>query len=173
MTDSPAPAPEAPIATHQTEDPVTLAEWRIITLTYAGLVPFIGFLIGLFALDQDRFGGLMAEALQVWSALIVAFLGGTYWGVALRDVQRAPRATPMFHGMSVVAPMIALLATLLPAGAPAFILLALLFLSQLELDRQLVRMFGVIEWYWPMRIWAVALVVIMLIIAAIHDLSLA
>ena len=55
---------------------------RANRLAWAGLLPFIGLTaLAIFTLWQD----LMVHAFLVYSAVILSFLGGIHWGLAMRE----------------------------------------------------------------------------------------
>jgi hypothetical protein len=54
-----------------------------------GLLPFVAGAAGLWSLPLE-WAGLAATALLTYAAVIVSFLGGIHWGLAMRQ-QRAPR----------------------------------------------------------------------------------
>lgn len=58
-------------------------------LGVGGLLPFLLGAAGLWALSLE-WAGLAATALLTYAAVIVSFLGGIHWGLAMRQ-QRAPR----------------------------------------------------------------------------------
>jgi hypothetical protein len=58
-------------------------------LGLAGLLPFVLGAAGVWLLNLD-WSALAATALLTYAAVIVSFLGGIHWGLAMRQV-RAPR----------------------------------------------------------------------------------
>jgi len=51
----------------------------MLTLGYAGLLPFYGFLLGIWLL-QDWPAAVSVQGFVVYSLAILSFLGGTLWG---------------------------------------------------------------------------------------------
>ena len=52
-------------------------------LGYAGLIPFIGFTVGLFALSNPSFIAACATMQVVYAGLIASFLAGMHWSHGL------------------------------------------------------------------------------------------
>jgi hypothetical protein len=57
-----------------------LARW----LGFGGLIPFIGLTV-VVVTDYQGWGDLSGQALRVYAALVLSFLGGVSWGIALRE----------------------------------------------------------------------------------------
>jgi hypothetical protein len=68
-----------------------LPPW-MATLGYAGLVPFAACAVLLLAVPEAGLRSLVERALLGYGAVILSFLGGVHWGLALRgDPGRGPR----------------------------------------------------------------------------------
>ncbi|HQT42886.1 MAG TPA: DUF3429 domain-containing protein [Halothiobacillus sp.] len=97
---------------------------RVYFLGVAGLLPFIGLTVATWFGPAEWHAPLI-HALAVYAALIISFLGGVHWGVALSRPEHARQ-----HMLLGVAPaMLAWGAVLLPwsiLALSAFILLLLL-----------------------------------------------
>ena len=67
-------------------------------LTLAGFVPFAALAIAAFVLEiDDPYSGLAVEGLRTYGAVILSFLGGIRWGLALRHKDgEAPALTLAF-----------------------------------------------------------------------------
>lgn len=61
----------------------THAPWPALALGGAGLLPFIALTAALYGGWADA--GALARALLVYGAVILSFLGGTWWGLALNE----------------------------------------------------------------------------------------
>jgi hypothetical protein len=70
-------------------------------LTFAGAVPFLVATATLFA-DQAHVRVPAIAALVTYSAVILSFLGGIEWGLALRDEVGTERTRAMALGLSAV-----------------------------------------------------------------------
>ena len=68
-----------------------LPSW-MAALGYAGLIPFAACAVLLLALPEAGMRSLCERALLGYGAVILSFLGGVHWGLALRgDPGRGPR----------------------------------------------------------------------------------
>ncbi len=114
-------------------------------LGYAGLIPFVTGAACVWAARATPSGAFAAVALAAYAATIVAFLGGVYWGIALRDGGR-DRVTLVW---GVATQLAAWLALLLPSR-PALVVLALLLAACFMFDRRMYGRIGLAEWL-PMR----------------------
>lgn len=101
-------------------------------LGYGGLIPFAFFGAGVW-MAQPEWQAFALEALALYGAVILAFLGATHWGIYLADRQHrvGPLAAPVW---AVVPSILAWLAVLQPLPE-ALMTLAALFLGVLWVDR--------------------------------------
>ena len=110
-------------------------------LAQLGLVPFgLGALLvwaGL-APELHRF---VTQALSVYAAVIISFLGGMHWGLAMRH--SAPPAKLFIWG--VVPPLVAWPAVLMPPYA-GLVVHGVLLLVCYGVDRRIYPMLGVGSW---------------------------
>lgn len=116
-------------------------------LGLAGALPFVALALVLWWLSEPR-GQWALQALIAYGAVILSFLGGIHWGLALRD---APEDGHAFV-ISVIPSLLAWTALLLPHTF-ALSLLAVCFVGQLALDLRL----HVARWF---RLLRVALTVV-------------
>ncbi len=100
-------------------------------LGLAGALPFV-VLAALLWWQADGEHALALTALTGYGAIILSFLGGIHWGLALRNADADPRD----FIISVIPSLLAWVALLLPA-IPALTILAACFLGQLALDWRL------------------------------------
>ena len=128
LTAPPAPGP-APALT-----PTALR------LGYAGLLPFVAgaMLVWLVRPDARPYTLL---ALSAYAAVIVSFLGGIHWGLALR----LPEPPPVLLGWGVVPSLVAWLAVMMPASSGLVVLGAML-LACYAVDRRLYPVYGAAHW---------------------------
>lgn len=122
-----APAPAAP---------PPLAQW----LGYAGLLPFAGGALIVWLVRAEALP-FAAQALSAYAALIVSFLGGIHWGLALR--QPAPSARLLTWG--VVPSLVAWMAVMMPASS-GLVLSGAMLLATWAVDRQTYPGLGVAHW---------------------------
>ncbi|RUT28550.1 DUF3429 domain-containing protein [Arsenicitalea aurantiaca] len=139
MTD--APSPTMPMASRQT---------IALILTAAGALPFLAGLV-----DVALLGGQWLQAIQVYGAVIAAFICGIHWGAAMFAPERmAPRLLILSNFLA----LLAWLSALLPPTA-GFLSLAAVFGSLLLVDRHLFRAGLWPDWFWTLRIAISALVI--------------
>ena len=111
-----------------------------LRLGYAGLLPFAlgALLVWLVRADAHPYVTL---ALSAYAAVIVSFLGGIHWGLALRQAE--PPAHLLLWG--IVPSLVAWLAVMMPPAAGLVILGAML-VACYAVDRRLYAEQGVAHW---------------------------
>lgn len=127
-------------------------------LGLAGLLPFV--LGALATLDGGWLGRLAPAALTGYAAVILSFMGGVHWGLAMA----AERPSWARYGASVV-PALLGWAALLLGGTVAFLLLAASFASLLAYDLGAVRAGEAPDWYPRLR-WPLTIVVVLCLVLA-------
>ncbi|WP_018149182.1 DUF3429 domain-containing protein [Henriciella marina] len=132
-----------------------------IALTAGGAIPFVGLAIAIAVLDPPT-NSTAALWLQTYAAIILSFLGGIRWGLALAQ----PGTRPFTYALSVC-PSLAGWAILPPAiilvpSPNWFLAYAGLFAVQLVWD---LRSREMPSGFKPVRLW-VSLVVIAALIGA-------
>ena len=136
---SPA-APAAPVARYV--DPLSdTARW----LGHLGLAPF---LLGALLIWVSVWAGLapdlhefVTKSLSAYSGLIVSFLGGIHWGLALR--MTAPPPTLFIWG--VVPSLVAWLAVMMPPYA-GLVVHGVMLLVCYAVDRRIYPVQGAAQW---------------------------
>ena len=111
-----------------------------LRLGYAGLLPFLAG-AGLVWLVRPEVHPYVALALSGYAAVILSFLGGIHWGLAMREP--APPLPWLVWG--VVPSLVAWLAMLMPANA-GLVVLGLALLGCYAVDRRLYPAQGVAHW---------------------------
>jgi len=111
-----------------------------LRLGYAGLVPFVAG-VGLVWLVRPDVHPYVALGLSAYAAVIVSFLGGLHWGIAMRE--SAPEPTLFVWG--VLPSLVAWFAVLMPAGAGLVIHGAMLVAGYL-VDRRVYPRHGLSGW---------------------------
>jgi hypothetical protein len=109
-------------------------------LGYAGLLPFVGGAV-LVWLVQGEAHVYAAMALAAYAALIVSFLGGIHWGLAMR--QPEPPTGTLVWG--VVPSLVAWPAVVMPAYA-GLVLLGLMLVVSYAVDRRSYPALGAASW---------------------------
>jgi hypothetical protein len=100
----------------------SIARW----LGFCGLLPFIGLTL-LVLTDYLGWGPVAGDALRVYAALILSFLGGVSWGIALRGQQES------LYSLSMI-PFFGAWAALLAAGVFSYGLLMAAFVAAHVID---------------------------------------
>ncbi len=113
---------------------------RALALGYAGLMPFVGG-AALLWLVRPELQPWVEAALTAYAAVIVSFLGGIHWGLALR--QAAPPAALLAWG--VVPSLVAWVAVLMAPQA-GLVLLGSMLLLCYAVDRRLYPAQGLGDW---------------------------
>jgi Protein of unknown function (DUF3429) len=107
----------------------------------AGLLPFgAGALLVWLVSDQEAHG-FVAQALSVYAALILSFLGGIHWGLAFRHEQPP---TPLLV-WGVLPSLLAWPAVLMPPWS-GLVVHGVLLLAYYAVDRRLYPAEGVARW---------------------------
>ena len=113
-------------------------------LAYAGLLPFVLGALLVWAVRADV-QGYVALALSAYAAVVLSFLGGIHWGLAMRQPQPAPPRLTRGLVWGVVPALVAWPAALMPPDAGLVILGAMLIVSY-AVDRRLYPAHGVAAW---------------------------
>jgi hypothetical protein len=91
---------------------------RVATiLTYAGAIPFVACAVILLFGPAMGLGGLRqfaGQAITTYAAVIVSFLGGIQWGIAIATHQQQPQTAKSLLLLSVVPSLLAWALLFLP-----------------------------------------------------------
>jgi len=109
-------------------------------LVYAGLVPFVAGALLVWFVRPDAHP-YVALALSSYAAVVVSFLGAIHWGIALREAV----PPPSLFGWGVVPPLVAWLASMMPADAGLVIHGAMLCACY-AVDRRVYPRHGLAGW---------------------------
>ncbi len=113
---------------------------RALVLGYAGLVPFVlGAL--LVWLVHDELRPEVMRGLAAYAAVVVSFLGGIHWGLAMR----ARQSPSVLLGWGVVPSLVAWPAVWMPPGA-GLVLLGAMLVACYAVDRRLYVGEGAAPW---------------------------
>jgi len=114
-------------------------QWGL-RLGYVGLLPFVAGAVLVWLVRPDVHP-YVALALSGYAAVILSFLGGIHWGLAMRQ------AVPPWPWLAwgVVPSLVAWLAVLMPASA-GLVVFGLALLVCYAVDRQLYPAQGVAHW---------------------------
>ena len=121
-----------------------------------GALPFVFLAITSVLLDE-HFRGQAAFTLCLYGAVILSFLGGVHWGLAIAGLSATPVVGTPFRrlAISVVPALIAWAALFLP-GSSALLVLAAAFAALALFDSQVSRAGEAPAWYpklrWPLTV---------------------
>ena len=121
----------------------------VLAAGYAGLFPFVAAALVSWFGPKLPFGLDAVDLLKTYSAIILSFLGGIRWGVALSPMAGAMRSRHILF--STLPPLTAWIATLLPAGI-GLPLLLIGFSAQLYWDIQAHEMGLIPHWFRNLRV---------------------
>lgn len=136
-----------------------------LALGAAGLIPYWGLAVALLTGVDLGFGaGALAFALAAYGALILSFLGGVRWGIALGAEEEGPAKRG--YVISVVPALLAWAALALPPGPQLWTLAGLHVVLGL-LDYGLVCREEAPEWFGRLRLGLAAAAALALILGAL------
>ena len=107
----------------------------------AGLLPFAAGALLVWLVREPEAQGFAAQALSVYAALIVSFLGGIHWGLAFRHAE--PPMPLLLWG--VVPSLVAWPAVLMPAWS-GLVVHGVMLVACYAVDRRLYVAEGVARW---------------------------
>ncbi len=109
-------------------------------LGYGGLVPFVAGAL-LVWLVRPEAHPYVTLALSAYAAVVISFLGGIHWGLAMRLAE--PPAVLLMWG--VVPALVASVAVMMPAES-GLVIHGAMQLACYAVDRRLYRLQGVAHW---------------------------
>ncbi|MEO8320489.1 MAG: DUF3429 domain-containing protein [Bradyrhizobium sp.] len=123
-----------------------------------GIIPFVGLSLATpFA--NDILKEPLSFALVAYAAVILSFLGGIHWGLAIGAVPQNDSALLRRIALSILPSLIAWSALLVPFSI-GFVVLAAAFVAMLWVDVRASRMHEAPAWYpklrWPLSCGAIA-----------------
>jgi hypothetical protein len=139
-------------------------------LTYAGVLPFLCCALLLLFAPAMGLGGfrqLALQALTTYAAVIVSFLGGIQWGVALATNEQQPQTARSLWLLSVVPSLLAWAMLFLPNGSSRVIVAIFLVGFVWVVDALLHLQQVIPSWFFRLRSIVSAVVLISLILAMI------
>lgn len=133
---NPQPLPTTASISPALSSPSTTA-WRLAS---AGLLPFVGAALLVWLVREDVHA-YVALALSAYAAVVLGFLGGVHWGLAMRQ------ATPPLAalGWGVVPALVAWPAAVMPPSA-GLVIHGVMLLVSYAVDRQLYPALGAAGW---------------------------
>ena len=145
-------------------NPEQLNKRLTLQIGYAGLIPFLLMMLGVWFADPSWLGDFVRGQLA-YGMVILSFLGGIHWGAALTS-SAMPEADIRKALMWGVTPsLIAWSATLF--GGFGFAVLMAGFVAALQVDKQMYPAYGMPEWLLVLRKKLTIVVVLSLILTVI------
>lgn len=136
----------------------------VSTLGYAGLIPFIGLAIALW-LSPEQYEPDIHHALLTYAAIILSFMGAIHWGVAI-DIKSDKQKFQL--GTSVIPPLLAWLALLLPLNY-SYSILIVAFSLLCVFDCRMTKHSHLADWYPTLRVPLTTIVVATLIMSLLAN----
>ncbi len=144
---------------------------RIATiLTYAGAIPFLACAaILLFgqATGLGSLGQFAGQAITTYAAVIVSFLGGIQWGIALATHEQQPQTAKSLFLLSVVPSLLAWAMLFLPNGSSRVVVAIFLIGFVWVIDALLHLQQVLPTWFFRLRSNISAVVMASLIVATL------
>jgi hypothetical protein len=142
---------------------------RVATvLTYAGALPFVACAVILLfgpAMGLGGFRQFASQAITTYAAIIVSFLGGIQWGVALSSHEQQPQTAKSLWLLSVVPSLLAWAMLFLPNGSSRIIVAVFLVGFVWVIDALLHLQQVIPTWFFRLRSVVSAVVMVSLILA--------
>ncbi len=135
-----------------------------VVLGWAGVVPFVVGAVGPMVIPDVGLAAFTAFATSVYGALILSFLGGIRWGMAMGPLYGSERTQGFV--LSILPPLVAWISLLLP-NFEGQALLIVAFLLQAWLDVRAVAEGRAPVWFAPLRIRLTAAAVVALVVTIV------
>lgn len=144
--------------THKIERPVELNIPKVaLWLGGLGLLPFVASAVALYLFDEPMHD-MASLSLKVYGAVILSFLGGVHWGLAVARPEQPSDTQARTLIYSVIPSIVGWAALLLPTPA-ALLTLAVAFVIMLVFDLSRTKAGLAPAWYpklrWPLSTGAV------------------
>lgn len=137
-----------------------------LAIGWAGTIPFVAGAVGPMVIPDIGIAAFLALATSVYSALVLSFLGGIRWGMAMGPLYGSERSQGFI--LSVVPPAAGWMALMLPQFEGLAVLIAA-YLLQAWLDIRAVGQGRAPVWFAPLRIRLTAAAVVALVVTAIVE----
>lgn len=135
-----------------------------LLLGWLGVLPFAASCLGVVA-GSARTAELASQVLVVYATVIVSFMGGVQWGLAMIAPDGGSATLPRRLAISTLPALAAFVMAALPVQS-AMLGLAAVFCALLAYDAVTVRAGVAPRWYLALRVQLTAAVVLCLILAA-------
>jgi hypothetical protein len=133
-------------------------------LTFAGAIPFIAASAALW-LAPNQYRSFAVNVLTVYAAVILSFLGGIQWGMAVNLIDSAPKSARNIFLLSVVPSLLAWGMLLLPEPRSRILVAIVLFAFVWVIDALLNVQKLIPQWFFKLRSTITVIVIASLAIA--------
>jgi hypothetical protein len=133
-------------------------------LGFAGLIPFLLMMLGAWFADVSWLGDFVKGQLA-YGIVILSFLGGIHWGVALLSASLTDADIKKALSWGVTPSLIAWSATLF--GGFGFAVLMAGFIAALQVDKQMYPVYGIPDWMLSLRKKLTVVVILSLMLTVI------
>ena len=127
-------------------------------LTFAGAIPFIACSAVLW-LAPNQYRAFTVNILTAYAAVILSFLGGIQWGMAVNLIGTAPTSARNIFFLSVVPSLLAWGMLLLPAPRSRLLVAIFLFAFVWVIDALLNVQKLIPPWFFKLRTMITAIVI--------------
>jgi hypothetical protein len=133
-------------------------------LTFAGAIPFIACSAALW-LAPNQYRSFTVNILTAYAAVILSFLGGVQWGMAINLIDTAPKSARNIFLLSVVPSLLAWAMLLLPEPKTRILVAIFLFAFVWVIDALLNVQKLIPPWFFKLRSMITAIVIASLAVA--------
>jgi Protein of unknown function (DUF3429) len=130
-------------------------------LTFAGAIPFIACSAALW-LAPNQYRGFAVNVLTAYAAVILSFLGGIQWGMAVNLIDSAPKSARNMFLLSVVPSLLAWGMLLLPESRSRILVTIFLFAFVWVIDALLNVQKLIPPWFFKLRSIITVIVIVSL-----------
>jgi hypothetical protein len=138
-----------------------------LVIGWVGIIPFVVSAVGPFVIADPGIAAFTAFATSVYGALMLSFLGGIRWGMAMGPLYGSERTQGFV--ISILPPLAAWVSLVLSGFEGQAILIAA-FLLQAWLDVRAVGEGRAPLWFAPLRIRLTAAAVVALAVTVVVDM---
>jgi hypothetical protein len=133
-------------------------------LGFAGLVPFVIMALACWVVGADVLPSFVTGQ-QVFSIVILSFLGGIHWGATMVSGEMSAEQTKRALSWSVVPTMIACLGTMFGPFDLAVLMAG--FVASYQVDKRLYKWYKLADWFIRLRFILTCIVVAALFITMV------
>jgi Protein of unknown function (DUF3429) len=133
-------------------------------LTFAGAIPFIACSAAVW-LAPNQYRAFAINVLTTYAAVILSFLGGIQWGMAVNLIDSAPKSARNIFLLSVVPSLLAWGMLLLPEPRSRILVAIVLFAFVWVIDALLNVQKLIPQWFFKLRSTITVIVITSLAIA--------